>query len=340
MGNATTGRNQYLESKNNLKKIFQEATLLTAPDINEQSDIILNRMSRILYDVVKQGSVRFGTGWALSGGSNSITIAAGDCAIRVPGQGRTYLLYLSGNTAVTGWTTPNTGDRIDVLYLDLHFKIIDSADEAGLIDPNYGTENAVDYRLTWTYGLQQGTVGGGVPSLPSPPTDHYYVAIANIARTNGVATINFVDITNLLVPWQPQSEIMLYSETHTVAMGVNTNVAAGFATGTDVYAVTQEATPAFYSKFRGACFKSAKFNKIKARFYARGQTTGTCRFTVNGFTAVEMVRSDNTTNTYHEITINVETAADNADLNWNFEIKSQLSFELQISRFQVVAVCE
>lgn len=337
-------RNQFDESKAVLQKITQQDHYVSDADFNEMSEISHARSARTLYDMINPvgGKFRIGTSWAMTGGSNQVSISAGDAMFAVLAN-RAYLFYLPAGATVTGFTTPSGSNRTDYIYLDVEFDEVNAVEDATLINPAIGYETAVDIRLKWSI---QKAIGVAVPTAPA---GHYYITIATIARTNGVATIAVTDITNHILGWQPLGEVLLYTEGRAAPLGSNTTAPTALSGGTDndstrVFCVPQEGTETYYVKVVGPCFKTAKFNKIKARFIAKSggvfSADGYIRFTVNGFTALEFLRAANATYTYHEMTIDVTSAAVNADLNWKLELKSQQSGEIHVTKLRVVGVME
>ncbi len=326
MGNADITRDQFSAAKNVIRKIGQRDVYIVDADFNEQGQISDYRLTELAYLLAQGKNVRFGPGWAISGGSNQLSITAGKALIQLA-SGQSYILnQTSSPLNVTGWTTPSGGNRTDILYADISLPIIDVGDDATIVNPAVGTEACVDQRLTYTLVKLQGTVGGGTPSLPTPPAGHYYVAIAQIARTSGQATINSVDITRFLTPWTPLQEIIFWSQTLAATYGYNNNAVAWGATEQTAFGTpTPDSADTWYKKVIVPIWKTASFNRIKVRGMVRrlnlnslGENYG---MTVNGFSRV-LGTGTNDSYVYREIVQDVSSAADGADLQTAIELCS------------------
>lgn len=213
MGDADITRDQFLASKRVMRKIAQRNTYIVDADFNEQAQISDYRLTEALYNMSVRTPIRFAAGWVMTGGSNQVQVAAGQAIVNI-NAGQSYVLTLPSVESITGFTTPSGGNRIDIVYLDISLLIYDVGNDPTLINPAVGVECCVDQRLAFTFMKLQGTVGGGAPALPTPAAGHYYVQVAQIARTNGVATINNSDITNAVTLWSP-----LHSDGHVQLAG-------------------------------------------------------------------------------------------------------------------------
>jgi len=218
MGDANITRDQFSEFKANgstvLHKYMQQGTYIADSDFNEVGQISSQRAARHLWNLIKRQNVRFSTGWNITGGSNQVTVSAGDAALlvnikragtsllTVADSDKAYIFHLTSNTNVT-CPTQTTSARTDCLYLDITLPIIDSVDDATLVNPAIGKETSVDQRLTFAFATREGYA---VP--PTAPSGHYYVAIATIARTAS-ATIANNTIMNLLDQYNTIEDVEL-----------------------------------------------------------------------------------------------------------------------------------
>lgn len=186
-------RDSFDESLLIQKKIFQKNRYVMDDELNVLQDILNIRLRRVLSELVEQTDGRFGSGFTVLGDANPNTVVVhrGACAIHVDTH-HTPLLWFDANQTVDGWTTPSGSDRTDYLYLDIYEDEIDSTEDPNLINPARGEETTRDLRLVWTFEKSEGSTPG------SPPTDHTYISIARIERSDGVAVIQTSDITNLL----------------------------------------------------------------------------------------------------------------------------------------------
>jgi hypothetical protein len=209
MGDANITRSQFTEFKTDgstvMLKYMQQGTYIADSDFNEVGQISSQRAARHLWNLIKRQNSRFSTGWTITGGSNQVTVSAGDAALLVnltragallatiADSDKAYIFHLASNTNVTCPTQTTT--RTDCLYLDVTIPIIDSStgEDQTLVNPAIGKETAVDQRLKFAFAVY---ANSSVPPTPVP-SGHYYVAIATIARTAS-ATIPDNTITNLL----------------------------------------------------------------------------------------------------------------------------------------------
>ncbi len=345
MGDADITRDQFLASKRVIRKIAQRDTYIVDADFNEAgqvADFRLNELARLSTDGAQ---ARSGSGWALTGGTNQITVAAGQAVLNISSS-QSYVVTLAANQTVSGFTTPSGGNRNDVIYLDISFPIYDVADDATLVNPAVGTEACVDQRLSLSFVVLQGSIGGGLPSIPTAPTGHYYIALAEIARTSGVATISDGNITNKLRIFQP---LLSYGE---VSIKGNIAVDAGItidgadlSESTDVLycqalaaaysagAVITDYGSAFENCFRSASAGSAvsgtvlkivayrrrNYKKIRARFeFLQDNTTSgnQATLTVNALSPAVFTRSSSSGNwEFVELEVDVTSVAEDGALD-------------------------
>lgn len=325
MGDADITRDQFNATKRVMRKIAQRDTYIVDADFNEVGQILDYRLTEALNLIAQGIAVRFGSGWIISGGSNQIEVSAGKALINISSS-QSYILTLTGNQAVTGFTTPSGGNRNDVVYLDISFPIFDVVDDATLVNPTVGKEACVDLRLAFSFVVLQGTIGGGVPTIPTAPAGHYYVSVAQIARTSGVASINAADIRSQLTKWVPMQEVTIDAQTQEAAVGASNAQVADWDQDANVHSTPQDASATWYKKRRTAIWKNGGFNTVRLRLESRLKTGGTStlsmRFTVNGFTAVTWLETNSTSYHLVEKEIRVESAVDGADLTALFEMQS------------------
>lgn len=324
MGDADITRDQFNSSKRVMRKIAQRDYYIVDADFNEVGQILDYRLTEALNLIAQGIAVRFGSGWVISGGSNQIEVSAGKALINISSS-QSYILTLTGNQAVTGFTTPSGGNRNDVVYLDISFPIFDVGDDATLVNPTVGKEACVDLRLAFSFVVLQGTIGGGVPSIPTAPAGHYYVSVAQIARTSGVATINAIDIRSQITMWEPLRENVVWTQAQQAAAGASNAEVADWDNAANVLSAPQEATATYYKKIRVPLWKTTGFNTVVIRFEVRMSpgSTGSpnLRFTVNGFPAVTWFESSTT---WHRVEkeVRVDSAVTNADIFALLELQS------------------
>lgn len=334
MGDAGITRDQFVASKRLIRKVAQGkvalgggnygSTYIADADFNEAGQLSDYRLTELANFLVAGQKVRFGAGWGMNGSTNQVVIAAGKAMIAINSD-QHYLLALTAQTTVSGFTTPSGGTRIDLIYVDVSFPIFDSVDDVTLINPDIGLETAVDVRLSFTIEKLQGTINGGVPTLPTPPAGHYYVTIAQISRSDGVATINNVDITNQLTQWVPLQAIVLDSWSQAAPVGANNNEVADWDQEANVLATGQTASATYYKKYRLGTRKTSSFNTVvlwaEIRMKTGSSSTPNLRFTVGSFAAVTWLDSSQSWH-WIEKKVRVDSAADGADLTAYLELQT------------------
>ena len=354
MGDANITRDQFSEFKANgstvLHKYMQQGTYIADSDFNEVGQISSQRAARHLWNLIKRQNVRFSAGWNITGGSNQVTVSAGDAALlvnikragtsllTVADSDKAYIFHLTSNTNVTCPTQTTT--RTDCLYLDITLPIIDSVDDATLVNPAIGKETSVDQRLTFAFAKREGY---SVP--PTAPSGHYYVAIATIARTAS-ATIADGSITNLLYHYADIVDLSVTTEkinasaVTTAKMLDDTVTAAKMANGILCYPIYADSAniatvnvdaaarpeyigaPSSRVKIRTSAFKLAGFNTIRARmeYYQSGYVSpyhSHLALTVNGAVSANSsvhVSGNIAWGTWISLSYDCSAIADNTDL--------------------------
>jgi hypothetical protein len=376
MGDANITRDQFTEFKANgstvMLKYMQQGTYIADSDFNEVGQISSHRAARHLWNLIKRQNVRFSTGWAItggiSGGLGKVTVSAGDAALlvnmtragtllpTVADSDKAYILHLTSNTDVTGWTTPG-GARTDCLYLDITLPIIDSVNDATLVNPAIGKETAVDQRLTFAFAKREGY---SVP--PTAPTDHYYVAIATIARTAS-ATIADNMITNLLDTYNITADVnlqypylkadgtrgltgdmavtatklvdgldlseaaeIIYTQALEAPYNSDSEITDWTTDKTSCWSLNTASTP-YMKKLRISYYKRVNAKQLYVRFEAGcfASNTGNVRVTINGVTPVVQLVSGSanwTTPVQYTIAVSISALAVNVDANILIEMNS------------------
>lgn len=214
---ADISRDQFDEDSLVVKKIFQQGKYLLDDEVNVIQDNASYYLKRLLSYMVEGVNTRFGNGFKVEDHAdvNKVTVLAGGCAVHLTDTKSTKrcdLIWSASNIVVSGFTTPSGSNRTDYVYLDIYEDEIDATEDANLVNPARGEETTRDLRLVWSIQKSQGSAPG------TPTAGHTYVTIATIARYNGVAQIQPVDITNVLVNCfaYPRREL-LFAASHVAA---------------------------------------------------------------------------------------------------------------------------
>jgi hypothetical protein len=96
-----------------------------------------------------------------------------------------------GVASIAPLTTPGAA-RIDLVYIDVWEREVDSSEDGNLVNPAIGIESCVRLRREWAVRVAQGAA-----TLPVPPTGHGYYTLARIKRPVGNATILAEQIEDL-----------------------------------------------------------------------------------------------------------------------------------------------
>lgn len=184
-------RDQFSDDNLTERVVAQQNTYIVDSDFNEAGQVAMHRAARQLHRLIKSGLARFGAGWAITGGTNQVTVSAGDAALELEPE-KSFIHRLASNTNVSGWTTPTGGDRTDYLYVQAELKEVSATDDPNLVNPDVGKATIGHIRLSFEFKKQEGG------SVPSAPAGFYNVTIATIERYSGQATIANGDITNHL----------------------------------------------------------------------------------------------------------------------------------------------
>ncbi|MBU0966265.1 MAG: hypothetical protein KKA54_07785 [Proteobacteria bacterium] len=96
-----------------------------------------------------------------------------------------------GVTPIAPLTTPGAA-RIDLVYIDVWEREVDSSEDTNLINPAIGIESCVRLRREWAVRVAQGAA-----TLPAPPAGHGYYTLARIKRPAGNTAILAAQIEDL-----------------------------------------------------------------------------------------------------------------------------------------------
>jgi len=96
-----------------------------------------------------------------------------------------------GVAPIAPLTTPGAA-RVDLVYIDVWEREVDSSEDSNLINPAIGIESCVRMRREWAVRVAQGAA-----SLPTPPAGHGYYTLARIKRPAGGAAILAEQIADL-----------------------------------------------------------------------------------------------------------------------------------------------
>ncbi len=345
MGTADITRDQFSVSKRVLRKIAQRDTYIVDADFNEAGQVADYRLNEVARLATDGAQARSGSGWALTGGSNQIVVAAGQAILNIS-TSQSFVVTLTGNQTITGFTTPSGGNRNDVVYLDISFPIIDVGDDATLINPAVGTEACVDQRLSLAFVVLQGSIGGGLPSIPAAPTGHYYIALAEIARTSGVATISNGNITNKLRIFEPllsygdvsvkgnlpvdtaitidgvdlsESVDVLYSQTLAAAYSENSVITDYDSAYANCFRPASSGSGVSNTVLKIAAYRRRNYKRIRAKFEFRqdnSTSSNQVSLTVNALTPAVFTRvSSAGAYEFVELTVDVSGVTENAILD-------------------------
>ncbi|MGB5107338.1 MAG: hypothetical protein WBP42_11565 [Candidatus Zixiibacteriota bacterium] len=345
MGDADITRDQFDAAKRKTRLIAQRNTYIVDADFNDVGQVSDYQRAELAYLLAQGKKLRFGTGWNITGGSNQVTVSSGKALLDIGGI--SYVLDSAAAQNVSGWTTPSGNTRNDVLYLDISFSIFDQADDTEIINPAVGVEACVYEKLVYTLVKLEGTLGGGVPSIPTAPAGHYYVGIATIARASGVATIANIDISSQLTPWFPTNAIVFFAQGTEAAYGkVSAEAAAWSDSGAGMFDTAwavPEGVATWYTKRRIQIYKDKRFNKVRLRCMARNENAShTTNFgiTVGSF-ARQTLTITTQTWTFKEIIVDVSTAVEGADIAAIIELQSENSTNTpMITKVEVAGILE
>ncbi|MBI5559214.1 MAG: hypothetical protein HY885_16445 [Deltaproteobacteria bacterium] len=88
-----------------------------------------------------------------------------------------------GVAVIPPLTTP-AGARVDLVYIDVWEREVDSIEDANLLNPAIGIESCVRLRREWAVRVAQGAL-----ALPAAPAGHAYYTLARLKRPAGGAAI-------------------------------------------------------------------------------------------------------------------------------------------------------
>ncbi len=86
---------------------------------------------------------------------------------------------------------PSSGERTDLVYLDMWEREVGSEDDTDLVNPVIGVETCTRLKREWTVRVAEGAA-----DLPVAAVGHVFYPLAEILRNAGVDDINTLDITD------------------------------------------------------------------------------------------------------------------------------------------------
>lgn len=192
---ATISRDQFDETKNVQKKVWQVGVPLMDADINEQNDIALERHRRAVSGLLARADTRFGTGFSITPHLTALTVYVliGDAAFHLDDD-HAALLNHPGTTELTGFASwLASGQRTDVVYIDIEEVEISPAEDPDIVNPLNAAETCRDIRLEYTISIANNT-----SDVPTPPAGHVYRPLARISKDGSSNQIVSDDIELLL----------------------------------------------------------------------------------------------------------------------------------------------
>ena len=192
---ATISRDHFDETRRVQKKIWQVGVPFLDVDINEQNDIALERHRRALSGLLARADTRFGIGFSITPHLTALTVYVliGDAAFHLDDT-HAALLNHEGTTELTGFASwIASGQRTDVVYIDIEEVEISPAEDPDIVDPTNGNETCRDIRLQYTISIANDTSG-----VPIAPAGHVYRALARISKDGSSNLIVSGDIELLL----------------------------------------------------------------------------------------------------------------------------------------------
>lgn len=214
MGNFS--RNTFDRLKHYVGVRLQQGVPLIDADWNEQEDIRKFELQAFLKWFAGNGVPSGNDGFrilAVAGTTNNFDIKGGNGTAQ--GAGRclvegmdamieSTMQYISqplynNPTLAASWgvaiiaplTTP-VAARVDMVYIDVWEREVDSTEDSNLINPAIGIESCVRLRCEWAVRVAQGAA-----ALPAPPAGHVYYALAKLTRPAGGAAILAEQIEDL-----------------------------------------------------------------------------------------------------------------------------------------------
>lgn len=190
---ATISRDQFDRTKQVQKKIHQSGAFVLDSDLNEQIDIALENRRRILSCVLNHADGRFDNGFSIEGGHANdltVTLKAGNAGFHLDDD-HAAMLTLDSDTNITGfqsWVT--SGERTDIIYLDLEEVEYGAGDDLDIVNPIVGQETCRDIRAVWTVAI-----ANNQSTLPTAPAGHVYRELARITKDSTTDAISADDIT-------------------------------------------------------------------------------------------------------------------------------------------------
>jgi hypothetical protein len=190
---ATISRDQFDRTKQVQKKIFQSGAFVLDSDLNEQIDIALENRRRTLSCVLNHVDGRFDDGFSVEGGHANdltVTLKAGNAGFHLDDD-HAAMLTLDSDTNITGFASWGTsGQRTDIIYLDLQEVEFGAGDDLDIVNPIVGQETCRDIRAVWTVAI-----ANNQSTLPTAPAGHVYRELARITKDGTTDAISDDDIT-------------------------------------------------------------------------------------------------------------------------------------------------
>ena len=175
-------------------------------ELNEQGEIMLQLMRRLIKRIYGNGSTNNGFKIAQSASSpnNNFTIKGGDGTLAGAGYlfvegwmpfNQSDVEYEAQSYGPTALTTPSGSARTDVVYIDVYYKEVDSVDDSEIKDGTIGMETSRRIALVWEVKVAQ---GGSVPAnyVDANNVQHWTMKLATIARLDADASITTAMITD------------------------------------------------------------------------------------------------------------------------------------------------
>ena len=210
---------EFAKTRHYVSVRIKQGVPLVDADLNELEDLRRYELRSFLRWFVGDGAPNANNGFRLipSGDPNDLTIMGGDGTPE--GSGRCLVdgmevlnpadiafsaqEFSDANAAnqagvpqVTMPSTPATGTRLDLYYLDVWEREINSTQEGhqDIVDNRIGIESARRIRREWAVRVVE--EAEGLPPA-NTPTGHRYLALARVLRTAGQDIITASDIVDL-----------------------------------------------------------------------------------------------------------------------------------------------
>ncbi len=190
---------------------LQQGVPLVDADWNEQEDIRMFELQSFLKWFVGNGVPKGNDGFHIkpvnNGVPNDFIIKGGDgtpegagrCLVdgwevinendirytKQPLFNNTSLAEAWGVPVLEPLTTPLIGTRVDLVYLDVWEREVNSEEDTDLINPAVGVETCVRSKREWVVRVAEGT-----SALPTTPSGHIFYPLATLTRPGGNPVID------------------------------------------------------------------------------------------------------------------------------------------------------